>query len=52
MLLAIIDDIKEMAASAFFSSQCMISIKLKEFSGANASGSYDPGITQAVWIKF
>jgi hypothetical protein len=25
---------------------------LKEFSGANASGSYDPGITQAVWIKY
>lgn len=51
MLLAIIADIKEMTASAFFSSKGMITIKYKEFPGADTSGSYDPGITQAAWIK-
>jgi hypothetical protein len=45
MLLAIIPDIQEMTASAFLSSEGMISMQYKEFPGSDASGSNDPGIT-------
>jgi hypothetical protein len=51
MLLAIVGDIKEMTASAFLSSQCVITIKHKEFSIAYTSGSDYPGISQAMGIK-
>jgi len=52
MLLAIIADFKKVAASAFFSSKSMISVKYEELPSTYTSGSYDPGIKQVMRIKF
>ena len=50
MLFAVIIDVEKMTTSAFLSPQRMITVKYKEFSGADSSGSDNPGITQVVRI--
>ena len=51
MLFAVIPDVEKMTAPAFLSPQRMVTIKNKELSGADTSGSDDPDITQAARIK-
>ena len=51
MLFAVIPDVEKMTTPAFLSPQGMVTIKNKELSGADTSGSNDPGIAQAAWIK-
>jgi hypothetical protein len=52
MLFTVIFYIQEMSASAFLSSQCLISVELKKLSGTYTSGTNDSGIPQTLIFIF